>query len=75
MKQTAIEFFMEKIPYRIGELYKQEFAEIYEQAKAMERQQIIDAYNFGQIDATPPLIECNGEQYFTETYGEDKKQD
>ena len=38
------------------------------QAKAMEKKQIKDAYNFGYLDYTINMNE-NAEQYYNETYG------
>ena len=43
--------------------------EIIEQAKEMEKQQIIDAYKFGLSDE----YVIGSEQYYNETYKEDKQ--
>jgi hypothetical protein len=54
MKQTAVEFIVEELNKSIGltkfvdscdDDYKQEILGIIEQAKEMEKEQIIDAYN------------------------------
>jgi len=54
MKQTSVEFIVEELNKSIGltkfvdscdDDYKQEILGIIEQAKEMEKEQIIDAYN------------------------------
>ena len=56
MKQTAVEWLCEQ--YHL----KQDI-EIVKQAKEMEKQQIIDAYDVQWVD----IIE-NGEDYYNETF-------
>ena len=63
MKQTAVEwlFFMLNNPNR-----NQEFAnKLFEKAKAMEKEQIIDAYDKGEFNQG-----CNedADQYYNENY-------
>jgi hypothetical protein len=61
---TAVEFFLtelEKMQYFIGN----DMLEAYKQALEMEKQQIIDAYNFSEI---PHLFKWDAEQYYNETY-------
>jgi len=57
MKQTAVEWLIE----RLTEIHPKAF----EQAKAMEKEQIMDAYNKGEFNQC-----CNedGEQYYNETF-------
>ena len=58
-KQTAVEWLVEDLT-RLGhnfKLYKKEI----EQAKAMEKEQIMDAYNNGE--------NRSAELYYNETYG------
>ncbi len=60
-KQTAVEWFIEELFKKID--YIQVDPRIINQAKAMEREQIIDAYDknkMGRVDY--------GEQYYNETY-------
>ena len=60
-KQTAIEWFfseLERMQYFIGN----DMLQAYNQAKEMEKQQIIDAYNEGDIQLV------NGEQYYNDTF-------
>ena len=59
-KQTAVEWLIEEI-----HIYSKWIPEhIQEQAKAMEREQIIDAYNNGDLRSA--------DLYYNETYGGDK---
>jgi hypothetical protein len=67
MKQTAVEWFMEQIGekqpnglYVIDTL--EDVKNVFAQAKEMEKQQIIDAYNEGHIQLV------NGEQYYNDTF-------
>ena len=66
MKQTAVEWLVEQI---CGD-HTSEWQEQIEQAKAMEKQQIIDAYYQIGKDHQDMIfpIEKNAEQYYTETY-------
>jgi hypothetical protein len=60
---TAVEWFGEKV---LDVITTSEFNELLEQAKEMERQQIIDAHLDGQS-----LVSCKdeyAEQYYTETF-------
>ena len=63
MKKTAVEWLFEKL-WNTG---KDKFTwyAILKQAKEMEKQQIIDAYDKGEFNQG-----CNGdaEQYYNETY-------
>lgn len=59
-KQTAVEWFIEELFKKID--YIQVDPRIINQAKAMEREQIIDAYDEGYI------LLVNAEQYYNETY-------
>ena len=60
MKQTSVEWLVEQ--YTQGNYSW----EVYEQAKDMEKEQIIDAYNYGQ--QIPPFEYAD--KYYNETYGE-----
>jgi hypothetical protein len=72
-KQSSIEYlinWMSKNEYFIGNDLLKEI----EQAKEMEKQQIIDAYQNGGIDgqifaSTRRINIENGEQYYNETFG------
>jgi hypothetical protein len=65
-KQTAVDLMFQRaisvLP--MGSIdARQRLAETYEQAKEMEKQQIIDAYDQGDIQLV------NGNQYYEQTYG------
>jgi hypothetical protein len=75
-KQTAIDWLVKKISNEmIGEIPMHrwdEIRDVVQQAKAMEKKQIIDAFGIGcQVEATR-LIGYHGmaEQLYRETYGE-----
>ena len=66
MKQTAVEWLIEHCDKEVGYIP----IEIINQAKAMEKEQIIDAYYQIGKDHQDMIfpIEKNAEQYYTETY-------
>jgi hypothetical protein len=70
MKQTAVEWLIKKLTNRENGVFDGfphlSVHEIYQQAKEMEKEQIQDAYNYGQ--QIPPFE--YGEQYYKETYGD-----
>ena len=61
MKQTAVEWFAEKIGHNslMGLI---EYNELFEQAKEMEKEQIMDAFN-GE-----PHCDGDGDRYYNETF-------
>jgi len=78
VKQTAVEWLADKIKWNWQDIEYGEISmsNLVEQAKAMEKEQIIDAwdngfangYDLGKYDD-----DCNpddAEQYYNETYGE-----
>jgi hypothetical protein len=64
MTQTAVEYLFIQL-YEKFEMKGdgKEMNAILEQAKEMEKKQIIDSYKQGQFDSTP-IRETDGEQYF-----------
>jgi hypothetical protein len=58
-KQTAVEWFVEKLPLIQQEGLRDEI----EQAKEMEKEQIIEAHGAKQYHKT-----VSGEQYYNETF-------
>ncbi len=67
---TAVEWLEEQIEKRYGLTPKSIL--LFRDAKEMEKQQIIDAYDegYGTRDAFGDVTENNtGEQHYTETYG------
>jgi hypothetical protein len=66
VKQTATEWLYEQLTSTWFD--KKSGQHILEQAKAMEKEQIIDAYKFGNLSD----IYVKPEQYYNETYGGNK---
>jgi hypothetical protein len=69
-KQTAVEWLFEKLP--TIDKYDPYYADIFQQAKAMEKEQIIDAVDAGFDDGSNFIEDIkftNAEQYYNETYG------
>jgi len=64
MKQTAVEFLIEEIKPFLSMPIEDAYKTIL-QAKAMEKQQIIDAWE----DGHDSFSTRNAEQYYNETYG------
>jgi hypothetical protein len=70
MKQTAVEWLVNKIASKIDNEYwsnQQDITEYIEQAKAMEKEQIINAW----IVADNPLQRMEAEKYYNITYKQD----
>jgi len=69
MKQTAVEWLINRIAEK--ELRTEiEWKEIFEQAKAMEKEQIENAYWDGGQDV--PTTEKICEQYYAQTYNQNQ---
>jgi hypothetical protein len=68
-KQTAVDWLEFEINKRgpKEDNPPQWLKELYEQAKALEKEQIIDAYKQGQYDYEP-IRETDAEQYYNETF-------
>ena len=73
MKQTAVEWLQEELK----EVYESDyFNKLLEQAKAMEKQQIVDAFSEGtrMIDVNDEMSAMfNGFIYYGENYEQDKQ--
>jgi ABC-type proline/glycine betaine transport system ATPase subunit len=68
-KQTAVEWLIEHIKF--DAMYEaktiDEWVNVFQRAKAMEKEQIKESFKHGEI---PKLfINSNAEQYYEETYG------
>ena len=72
-KQSSIEWLVRKLSTElIGEIPIHRWDEIrdtVQQAKAMHKQEILDAYLYGSQDAG--LIKRHQEQYYNETFKQD----
>jgi len=67
-QQTAVEWFAEMITDMIHEDYHSEFADLFESAKDLFQQQIIDAWKRGDGEHDKVADELS-KKYYTETYG------
>jgi hypothetical protein len=68
-KQTAVEFLAEQLD-NIIELYPSQFEnvnKVIEQAKQMEKEQILNAYNFGYWESEDSTKIAD--MYYNETFG------
>ena len=69
-KQTAVEWLQEAISKKLSSEISPYFLDLFDQAKEMEKEQIMDAYAIGkylnQDDRT------FAEQYYTQTFTEPK---
>jgi hypothetical protein len=63
--QTAVEWLAETLKFSNKEIYAQTYY-IIEQAKEMEKQQIIDAYEDGNYENG--MGRCEAEQYYNEQF-------
>jgi|LakMenE18May11ns_1017448.scaffolds.fasta_scaffold9854562_6 hypothetical protein len=76
MKQTAVEWLVRKINNElIGEIPMNrwdEIREIVQQALAMEKEQIVDAFDSGQMEEAKQEFWTKGYKYYNETYGTSK---
>jgi hypothetical protein len=68
-KQTAVKWLQEAISKKLSTEIGPYFLELFDQAKAMEKEQIIETFNEGALDG----LEL-GEQYYTYTFTEQPKQ-
>ena len=72
-KQTAVEWLEKEISTKLGT--NDLLGDLYKQAKAMEKEQILDALDVGYQIANEDVkfkhIQTT-EQYYNETYGGDK---
>jgi hypothetical protein len=80
MKQTAVEWLIEQVNHK-GVVYNNYHIitdipkEIIDQAKAMEKEQIENAYDCGLFDGgddVSPKYNIDSQQYYNQTYGGDK---
>ena len=68
MKQTAVEFLKEKLTYVF--VNDKSFNELFEKAKAMEKEQIKEAYRTGVEEDVYLRPLRTGEQYYDETFNQ-----
>ena len=70
MKQTAVDWFQEQIIKIINGKCELSEIEIYNKAKEMEKEQIIEAFNQGKIYQGKFFgrVNINAEQYYNQTF-------
>ena len=75
MKQTAVEWFMEQIGYKDSNGFYiidslEDVENVFEQAKEMEKENIIDSFGVGcQVESTRLIgYHKMAEQYYNETF-------
>jgi hypothetical protein len=77
MKQTAVEWFMDNIPTRFKNALLDMCKAEIEQAKEMEKEQIIDAHLNGQsvwdTGAYRKEVKKYAEQYYQETFNKQEQ--
>jgi len=65
-KQTSVQWLQEVMQKKLNYELSPSFIELFEQAKAMEKQQIINTYWDGGEDM--PMISKQCEQYYNEKF-------
>jgi len=65
-QHTAVEWLQSRIQITVDGYFGSPWAELFEQAKAMEKEQIIDAACYDPFLGNLPKSE--GEKYYNETY-------
>jgi hypothetical protein len=78
-KQTAIDWLREKIQSNLSEPMSPKFAELFEEAREMEREQIIEAHHQGEMNVLEGIFETeltearndkeDATMYYDKTYG------
>jgi len=75
MKQTAVEWLYDQLEFD-DSISMDDIEKIFEHAKAMEKEQIVDAFSEGtrMIDVNDEMSAMfNGVIYYGETYEQDKQ--
>ena len=70
-KQTAVEWLQEAMSKKLSSEIGPYFLDLFEQAKAMERDQIVNAYRDGRTDQStrvPKFYNRSSSIYYTSTY-------
>ena len=78
-KQTAVDWLLTQIENKNGKEFSSYYTEFIEQAKAMEKEQIMDAYEIGFADAWDDARyddepkHAGAEHYYNETFNKSIK--
>ena len=77
--QTAVDWLQEKIQSNLSEPMSPKFAELFEEAREMEREQIIEAHHQGEMNVLEGIFETeltearndkeDATMYYDKTYG------
>jgi hypothetical protein len=71
-KQTAVEWLYEQLNGLNKPILDEYFQTVFSEAKEMEKQQIIDAYDLGSLSdmqyPNPKTVIENGKQYYNKTF-------
>ena len=67
-KNTAVEWLLQQIENKNGTEFSSYYNEFIEQAKEIEKQQIIDAWVDGNDNEPKETTEHYAKQYFNQTY-------
>jgi hypothetical protein len=65
-KQTAVEWLQECLSIHLSHQQQMQFEGLFQQAKAMEKEQMKDAYVTGQYDLADKKF--RPQEYYNETY-------
>jgi hypothetical protein len=81
-KTTAVDWLQEKIQSNLSEPMSPKFAELFEEAIEMEREQIIEAHHQGEMNVLEGIFETeltearndkeDATMYYDKTYGKSK---
>lgn len=69
MAQTAVEWLQNRLPSLFEHDHDDFYKRIFDQAKQMEKEQIVDAHLTGLIHPLEIEATKQAEQYYNETYG------
>ena len=70
MKQTAVQWLQEAITKKVNNELGPYFIDLFDNAKAMEKEQIINTFKGAQV-LHAMNDKTRGEQYYNETYKQD----
>lgn len=72
MKQTAVKWLQEKLNKILIDNQIQQIEHLFEQAKVMHKKEITEAWDNAAIDATYGNKFSSAEQYYNETFKQQK---
>jgi hypothetical protein len=67
-KQTAVDFLYEFVLLKLSNEEQMQFEGLFQQAKQMHKEEIIDAHLIGLITSMEMEATKQAEQYYNETY-------